>query len=418
MLRIEVLITVVVLLLQPWQAAAAVSPPPFELKARAAVLMNALSGQILFEQNPEMRIAPASLAKLMTLYIALDAISNRHASLTDDVRISEQSWRTGGSKMFVEVGKTIPLATLLQGIAVVSGNDACAAVAEYIAGSEEAFVDKMNRKAAELGLNNTAFRDSNGLTDENQYTTARDLARLACSYIKDHPEGLKLHSTKEMNYGGITQRNRNGLLWLDGSIDGLKTGYISSAGYHLIATACRDGDRYIAVVLGAGNHTDRENAALKLLNYGFKNFTTQQAVVANMPLAKTSVWKGVSNEVAIGVLQTVFLTTMRDSKHELKIENDCPAKVFAPISLHQALGQARVIVDGSELARLPVVALEAVEKAGFFKRSMQTSVLLFVSPPYWGVWIVLAVLAALICLVAFGRGTGHRKKEGLTDIID
>jgi len=412
------LIIIVVALIAPGGASAAGPPAPFELKARSAVLMNAVSGQIIFEQDPDARIAPASLAKLMTLYIAFDAVRDRQASLTDEVRISEKAWRTGGSKMFVEVGKTVPLDALLHGIAIVSGNDACAAVAEYIAGSEEAFVGKMNRKAADLGLSSTAFKDSNGLTDDGQYTSARDMARLACRYVADHPQALSLHSTKEMTYAGITQRNRNGLLWLDQSVDGLKTGYISSAGYHLIATAVRDGDRYLAVVMGAGNHTERENAALKLLNYGFKNFVTRPAVAVNTPLAAAAVRQGVRDQVSVGTQQPFFLTTLNNGKNGTSVENDFPEAVRAPVAQYQVLGQFRVMLNGQELARLPAVALEAVPRAGFFKRTLETTARLFVHPPYWGIWIALVILIVLTVLIVAGRGPGRRKKEGLTDIMD
>lgn len=226
--------------------------PQFTVDATSAVLLDALSGQTLFEQNAGEKLAPASLVKLMTLYIAYDAIKMGLVKIDDGVLISKKAWATQGSKMFVQVGTRVELLTLLQGIASVSGNDACIAVAEHIAGMEEAFVPKMNEKARQLGMNNTNFVNVSGLPAEDQYSTAADIATLAYHYLADHPEALPIHSITTFTFSGITQHNRNGLLLLNEGVDGLKTGWISDdEGFHLVATALRNGQRFISVVMGA-----------------------------------------------------------------------------------------------------------------------------------------------------------------------
>jgi len=297
----------------------------------------------------------------------------------------------------------------LKGIAVVSGNDACVAVAEFIAGLEEVFVEKLNKKASALGMKDTVFKDSSGIND-GQYTTALDMAILSYSYMKQHPQALKIHAIKEMTFNNITQPNRNGLLWLDDGVDGLKTGHLEKAGYHLIATASRNGDRYIAVVMGAKGVAQRENIALKLLNYGFRNFKTSQVFTADKPLAEVPVWKGTESELSLGASQTAFITIPKDDKGDIYIEKDFPENIFAPVSKNQAIGQLRIVAGGKDLKTFPLVALGSVERAGFFKRIFHGSILFFVLPPYWGVMTSLLFFAVFVLAVMFSLLKNRKRR--------
>ncbi len=377
---------------------------PFKVKASAAVLMNVKSGQVLCSQNPDSLLAPASLTKIMTLYLAYDAVDNGYVVLDDKVTISEKSWKTGGSKMFLEVNTKVPLELLLQGIAVVSANDACVAVAEYLAGVEEVFVEKMNSRAVELGLTHTSFKNSHGLPHDGQKTTAHDIALLAYNYLMHHPEALRIHSIKEMTFNNITQRNRNGLLWLNNGVDGLKTGWFSSAGFHIVATAARENDRFIAVVMGAKSERQRENIAMQLLNYGFRNFTTQQIIENGEAVASVSVWKGRSGSVPIGTDGPVFVTVPRESSKAIIVEKEFEKSLFAPLEQGQRTGILRIKVNGRTVKTKDLVALETVGRAGPFKRMSHGIVLLFIFPPYWGVFAVLAVVVvAVLCRFFISR---------------
>ncbi len=384
---------------------------PFKIKARAAVVINSVSGQVVFAQEPDREIPPASLTKLMTLYIAFDAIDEGHVSLDDDVRISRKSWLTGGSKMFLEVGSSVPLETLLKGIAVVSANDACVAVAEHIAGVEEVFVEKMNKKAAAIGLNNSVFKNSHGLPCKGQYVTTKDMAMLAYNYIKDHPQVLKIHSVKQMTYNNITQRNRNGLLWLDNGVDGLKTGWFSSAGFHIVATAHRNGDRFIAVVMGAHDQKDRENAAMKLINYAFRNFKTIN-IKDNETHAVAHVRYGSEGSVPIAPpCHEINITVPIDGIH-YAVEMKFPENIYAPVRQGQRIGDLRVVSNGNVLKEFPLVALKPVEACGFIKKVFQAGMFFFLSPPYIGLLVGLLILSILIFLrLVFMRRKKDKKKR-------
>jgi D-alanyl-D-alanine carboxypeptidase (penicillin-binding protein 5/6) len=244
--------------------------------AKAAVLMDALTGQILYEQNPQLKLGPASFVKILTLYLVFDALRAGQLKMDDMVTVSERAWRIQGSKMFIKVGDRVKVEDLLKGIAVSSGNDACIAIAEHIAGTEDVFVSKMNEKALSLGLKESRFVNSHGMPAEGQMTTAMDMAILAKRYMADHPEAMPLHSTAEFEYNKIKQGNRNTLL-NKGGVDGLKTGHIEESGYHLLATAKRDNQRMIAVVMGCDKMSTRAREALKLLEHGFRNFSTVEA---------------------------------------------------------------------------------------------------------------------------------------------
>jgi D-alanyl-D-alanine carboxypeptidase (penicillin-binding protein 5/6) len=391
-------------------SAAAPASASFQVDAKSAVLINGLTGKIVFEQNPDEKIAPASLIKIMTLYLVYDALDGGNFKLSDIVTISKRAWKFGGSQMFLEVGMQVPLREIIKGIAVVSGNDACVAAAEDIAGMEETFVEKMNKKAAEIGMANTSIKNCHGLPAEGQHTTARDMALLSYHYIKDHPRALEIHSTKEMTFNNITQQNRNKLLWRDPSVDGLKTGWIRESGYHLVATAHRNNDRYIAVIMGAQSHFKREEEALKLLNYGFRNFKTVPLVDAAKPLATIPVKSGIENQVQLGVLKTSFVTVPREQAAAVQIETDAPSSVTAPVAKHQQIGTVKALVNGSAYATVPLVALAPVERAGFIKIALQTISHSFITAPYWG-FILLGILFIVLLLVrSLSKGKNKDKR--------
>ncbi|MGZ3495032.1 MAG: D-alanyl-D-alanine carboxypeptidase family protein, partial [Thermodesulfobacteriota bacterium] len=264
--------------------------------AQSAVLMDGLTGQVLYEQNPNLRIAPASFVKVMTLYVIGDAIRAGQIKTDDLVTVSETAWRRGwkteGSKMFIKVGERVKVEDLMKGVAIASGNDACVALAEHLSGSEEVFVSKMNEKAKALGLKDSQFRNSDGMPAEGQYVTAMDMATLSRRYIEDHPEALVLHSAVEFEFNGIRQGNRNTLLQKNIGVDGLKTGHVKEAGYHLTATAKRDGQRMIAVIMGCERVSTRAAEAQKLLEYGFRNFSTVEAVKKDATFGPVTVKRG------------------------------------------------------------------------------------------------------------------------------
>ena len=395
---------------QTWSAAAP-KTASFQVDAKSAVLINGLTGKIVFEQNPDEKIAPASLIKIMTLYLVYDAIDGGNFKPTDIVTISKNAWKFGGSQMFLEVGMQVPLGDIIKGIAVVSGNDACVAAAEDIAGMEETFVEKMNKKAAEIGMTNTGIINCHGLPVEGQHTTARDMALLSYRYIKDHPHALEIHGMKEMTFNNITQQNRNKLLWRDSSVDGLKTGWIRESGYHLVATAHRNNDRYIAVVMGAQSHSKREEEALKLLNYGFRNFKTVPLVETGKPLATIPVKSGIENQVQLGVLETSFVTVPREQAAAVQLQTDAPSSVTAPVAKHQQIGTVKALVNGSEYATAPLVALAPVERAGFVKITLQTIGHSFITAPYWG-FILLGIFFILLFLSRSLSRSKSKDKKG------
>lgn len=399
----------VLVLISQSHAAPASSAPSFQVDARSAVLIDALTGRIVFEQNPDEKIPPASLIKIMTLYVIYDAIDSAHFKPADLVTISKRAWKFGGSQMFLEVGMQVPLGDIIKGIAIISGNDACVAAAEEIAGMEETFVEKMNQKAAQLGMTSSSFKNCHGLPVDGQVTTARDMALVSYHYLKDHPHALEMHRIKEMTFNNITQQNRNKLLWRDRSVDGLKTGWIKESGYHLIATAHRGNDRFIAVVMGAKKPHIREDEALKLLNYGFRNFKTIEVVAAGKPIIMVPVWKGAEKEVPAGAVEASYITIPQGQAGAVQLENEIPAGIAAPIAKNQKLGSVRVIVDGKPYTTVSLVALAAVNQAGFLKRFVHLLVLSFTSAPYWGVIVI--VLIALGVFFGFVRSASGSKRK-------
>ncbi|MGA2026670.1 MAG: D-alanyl-D-alanine carboxypeptidase family protein [Syntrophobacteraceae bacterium] len=350
--------------------ASEISPGPIE--ARSEMLLEASTGTVLFENNADDPIEPASFTKIASLYLIFEAIKQGRIHLNDEVLISEEAWRTGGSKMFVGIGTRVPLEELIKGIAVVSGNDACVAAAEHLSGSVDTFVDAMNRKAKELGMTGTRFLTPNGLPADGQITTARDMATLDMAYLKAFPEALAYHSMKDYSYNNIQQSNRNHLLFKDPTIDGLKTGYVAASGYHLSATSKRGGMRLIAIVMGAQSPPIREREALKLLNYGFSHFTLVQPFPEGQAIAKARVWKGQKDKIDIYARENASFVVLQSQKNLLKWEIRAPSDVTAPIKADQQMGEIVFLVSDQPKRTIALVSREDIPLGGWFKRSWQT----------------------------------------------
>ena len=347
-------------------------PHPFEVNACGAVLLDAKSGEFIYGQNPQGRISPASLVKILTLFLVFDAVKNGQVGLEDNVLISKKAWRTRGSKMFIEVGTQVPLVELVKGIAVVSGNDACVAVAEFLQGSEQAFVEKMNEKLRDLGICDTQFQTVHGLPASDQYTTASDMAFLARAYVRTHPEAFQFHKLKEFTNEGVTQSNRNRLLWCDPSVDGLKTGYISEAGYHLLATAQREDQRFIAVVLGAPNPRVREREALRLLNYGFRNYVSVPLFEKGQVLLQLPIWKGNVEKVGLRAAKSGVITVPISLRKYVSWHSETPENLLAPVQKGEHLGKAIITAKDEALESIALLADREVPQGSLLKRMVHT----------------------------------------------
>jgi serine-type D-Ala-D-Ala carboxypeptidase (penicillin-binding protein 5/6) len=345
---------------------------PGQVDSKSALLVDVASSATLFEQNADELIEPASFTKILSLYLIFEALQQGKVKLTDEVLISENAWRTGGSKMFVGIGTKVPMEELIKGIAVVSGNDACVAAAEHVYGSIDTFVDAMNRKAKELGMTQSRFINPHGLPAEGQVTTARDMATLDVAYINRFPDALKYHSLHDYTYNNITQYNRNHLLLRDSSVDGLKTGFVDGARYHLSATAKRDGMRLLAVVMGAATPSVREREALKLLNYGYRNFAQVQPLADGQPAKTIKVWKGVKDSLDVYPAETTSFTVSQAQKLKLRWEVHTPEEVTAPIQTGQVVGDLVFYVADQPKRTIKLVSREDVQLAGWFKRTWQS----------------------------------------------
>jgi len=349
-------------------------PAAPQVDAKSWLVMDMASGQMLVEKNIDERVEPASLTKIMTAYVVASELKSGRIKMDDMVTISERAWKRGyktdGSKMFIEVGKQVSVGDLLKGVVIASGNDACVALAEHAAGTEEAFVDLMNAFAKKLGMTGTHFVNSDGLPDPNHYSTARDLAILSAALIRDFPEEYALHSVKEYAWNGITQQNRNDLLWRDPSVDGVKTGHHEAAGYCLIASALRDGMRLISVVMGSNSTQARASASQALLNYAFRFYESRKVVAAGEALATPKVWKGAAIAVPLGLAEDLVLTLPRGSQGQLERVIEPNPNLMAPIARGDALGTFKLKLGGKELVTRPLVALEAVEPGSVFRRFM------------------------------------------------
>lgn len=355
-------------LLLSFSASAVPIPEPPALKAKSYALLDYDSGQLLASKSPDAKVEPASLTKLMTLYIAFDLLRTGQIKISDDVLVSEKAWRSEGSRSFMEVGKRIPLEALLHGIIIQSGNDASIVLAEHMAGTEEVFADLMNRYARTLGLTQSHFVNATGLPHAELHTSAHDVARLSRALIRDFPDHYPLFKEKEFVFNKIKQPNRNLLLWRDPSVDGLKTGHTESAGYSLAASALRDGRRLIAVVIGMDSESARAEASLALLNYGFRFTETVTAVAPSTPVVTIRAWKGAQTELALGVTAPLKVAIPRGQGSQLQIKPELDGPVFAPVAAGQALGKLTVSLNGKVLRQEPLVALAALPEGGLWRR--------------------------------------------------
>ena len=351
------------------------SAPP--IAARAYYLVDLLSGKELAAQSADDRFEPASLTKLMTAYVAFSAIRDRKLDTAHMVTVSARAWKPEGSRMFIEPRKPVSVSDLLHGMIIQSGNDAAIALAETVAGTEEAFVQLMNREAQRLGLKGTSFRNSTGLPAAEHYSTARDMANLAAALIRDFPVDYALYSQKEYTYNNITQSNRNRLLWIDPTVDGVKTGFTEAAGYCLITSAKRGERRLISVVMGAQTDALRISESQKLLNFGFLAYDTQRVYEKGQVVGTPEIFKGTNRAMKIGFERDVYLTLARDRFSGIKATLETQRPFIAPYSVGQKAGIMKLTREGVALAELPVVALEDVPVAGFLSRGWDTIRLYF-----------------------------------------
>lgn len=350
-------------------------PAPPQLAASAYLLIEATTGEVLVDFNSDQRLPPASLTKMMTSYVAASELERGTISKADMVSISVRAWRMQGSRMFIQEGTKVKLDDLLRGIIIQSGNDASVALAEHIAGSEEAFADLMNQHALRLDMTDTNFVNATGWPDENHYTSARDLAKLAIALINVHPEHYKIYSEKTFTFNDITQRNRNSLLFRDNTVDGVKTGHTDAAGYCLVSSAMQNGMRLVSVAMGANSESSRSTESQKLLTYGFRYFETVNLYESDVSLRKVRVWGGTHQSINLGLVEDVVLTIPRGSRDNLMANVEINQEIHAPLQKGQQLGSL-TIAGGTSLST-PLVALNAVEEAGFFSRLWDTLSLFF-----------------------------------------
>jgi D-alanyl-D-alanine carboxypeptidase (penicillin-binding protein 5/6) len=350
-----------------------VPPAPAPATSKAWVVMDYATGQVLAGENIDTPVEPASITKVMTSYVIAAEMAAGKIKATDPVMMSENAWRSGGagtdgSYSGFEVNKTAPLEQMEKGMVVQSGNDAAIALAEHVAGSEAAFASLMNAYAKKIGLKNSHFVNPHGLPAEGHITTARDLALLGRALIRDYPVAYSYNKIKEFTVGPITQPNRNLLLWRDASVDGIKTGHTSAAGYCLMASAKRGDQRLITVVMGNTSENQRAVDSQALLNWGFRFYETHRLYDANKQIAQQKVWKGETDEVSLGVTRPLLVSTPRGKYGKLKATMDIPRVLQAPIRKGQQIGTVRVSLDGKPVAQQPLVALNDIPQGGFFKR--------------------------------------------------
>ena len=352
-------------------------PKPPSTGARAFIIQDFNSGNILAENNSSEPVDPASITKLMTAYVIFNELNSDNIALDDMVTISEKAWRTPGSRMFVEVGTRVSIKDLLQGIIIQSGNDATVAMAEHIAGSEDTFAALMNRHAEDLGLTGTHFVNSTGLPDPEHYMTARDIARLASLVISNFPEYYKWYSQREFTYNKITQYNRNKLLWRDASVDGIKTGHTETAGYCLVTSSKKEDMRLITVVLGTNSANARVDASQALLNYGFRFFETHKLYDPGIQLTNTRIWKGDVDTASLGLDKALYVTIPRGQYDSLDASMSINSKIIAPVPIGTALGTVLVKLGDTVVTEQALVNLNAVNEGSFWQRISDEALLYF-----------------------------------------
>jgi len=371
---------------QPGEATAAAAgssvpqiaiPEAPALNAEGYLLVDFDSGAVLGESNADERLEPASLTKIMTAYVVFQELAKGDLALDDMVTVSEKAWRTGGSKMFIEVGKQVSVEDLIKGMIVQSGNDASVALAERVAGTEETFAEMMNSHARRLGMTHSHFVNSTGLPDPDHYTTPRDIAKVAAAIIREFPDYYAWYSLPDFTWNDIKQSNRNRLLKLDPSVDGMKTGHTAAAGYCLVSSAERDGRRLISVVMGDDSDSQRVADSQALLNYGFNFFETHRAYPGGQPVEVLRIWGGDKTELPVGPARDLYVTIPRGKYADLTAELQPAGDINAPVAWGDMVGEIVFRLGGTEIKREPAVALEDVGEGGILRRAMDSALQLF-----------------------------------------
>ena len=361
-------ILVLVLVLGRGAAHAAGAPQAPEVDASAHFLVDMHSARVLSEAGADEPLEPASLTKMMTSYVVFAELARGKFTLADEVVVSEKAWRMTGSRMFIEVGTRVSVKDLLMGLIVQSGNDAAVALAEFVAGDESTFADLMNRHARRLGMSGSHFTNSSGLPEPDLYTTARDMATMAAALIRDYPEFYPWNAVREYEYGGISQRNRNRLLFRDDSVDGLKTGYTRAARYCLVASAKREGMRLIAVVMGAESAGARARIAQSLLNYGFRFYETRQVYASDEKVTDVRVWKGNDKRLALGLRESLYVTVPRGRYGEIDAQMEIASGLVAPVRAGEPQGVLRLALGEELSVERPLVALNDVAEGNLWQK--------------------------------------------------
>lgn len=345
-----------------------ITPSPPMLNAKAYILIDVNSGKIIAEKNIDEKLPPASLTKMMTLYVISNALNNGQIHLTDNVHISRDAWKTGGSRMFIKEGQQVAIEDLLKGIIVDSGNDACVAMAEHLGGSEPGFAEIMNQQGQRLGMANSHFTDSTGLPDSNLYTTAKDLAILGQALINNYPQYYHWYKQKWFTYNGIRQPNRNRLLWRDNQVDGVKTGHTNDAGFCLVSSAKRDNMRLLAVVMGSPSESARADDSERLINYGFRFFETHELYKAGQTITEIPIYKGKTDKLPIGMRENQYVTIPNGQYQRLSISTKVPKNLQAPIAKGDKVGELVLQFDNTTLGNYPIYALDEIPQGGLFTR--------------------------------------------------
>ena len=373
----KILLGLSLIFAQSLSAAELPVPSPPVIGAKSYHVIDGQTGFVIASLNPDERLAPASLTKLMTGYAVFRALEDKQISLDDQVTISEKAWRTQGSRMFVEVGKRVSVEDLILGMIVQSGNDASVALAEYVAGTEAVFAEMMNRYAAELHMSGTQFRNATGLPADGHYTSARDMATLASALVHDFPEYYRWYSVREFTFNGITQNNRNSLLWRDDSVDGMKTGHTDDAGFCLVSSAVRDGMRIVSAVMGTASEKARIDGSQALLNYGFRFFETRLLYEAGAEVATARVWKSAKEFTPLGVTDDLYITVPRGSYEKLESVLNIPSLLMAPVAQGQPIAELEVSLNGTELLKVPLRALTENPSGSLWQRASDSVQLWF-----------------------------------------
>ncbi len=356
------------------------TPPAPSIAASAYILKDFHTGKVLAENNADAKLAPASLTKIMTVYVVFNELASGHLHLEDNVTISEKAWKTSGSRMFLELGNQVKIEDLIKGVVIQSGNDASVALAEHVGGSEETFADMMNQHASRLGMVNTHFKNSDGLPVEDHYTTARDLGLLTSALIKEFPEYYRWFSLKEFTFNNITQQNRNKLLSRDESVDGVKTGFTDDAGYCLVASALREDMRLISVVMGAKDANARANENQTLLNYGFRFYESHRLYQGKTSLNEARIWKGTNKTISVGVADDIYVTVPRRLFKDLKAAIIVDKKITAPVVEGAKLGSIKVTLNNEVVEEKDLIALQSVEQGNIFQRLVESAMMMFEKP--------------------------------------